>query len=158
MTADGAPVERLLDVPSRPLVSVFAPDRLELMKGPPSLRRSHLDQVVAAVWPARSEVRREYSRVLAQRNALLGRIRSGRASRATLATWDRELARQALALRDDRAQAVTLLADPFADRARQLGCAGEATLEYRPRSRAGDEEAFVDELHEPREGELEPRL
>src|SRR5260221_9994433 len=42
MTADGAPVERLLDVPSRPLVSVFAPDRLELVKGPPSLRRSHL--------------------------------------------------------------------------------------------------------------------
>src|SRR5437899_11853209 len=29
MTADGAEVERLLDVDSRPLVSVFMPDRLE---------------------------------------------------------------------------------------------------------------------------------
>src|SRR5271165_1407228 len=29
MTADGAPVERLLDVPDRPLLSVFQPDRLE---------------------------------------------------------------------------------------------------------------------------------
>ena len=28
MTADGAPVERLLDVETRPLVSVFLPDRL----------------------------------------------------------------------------------------------------------------------------------
>ena len=71
MTADGAPVERLLDVECRPLVSVFLPDRLELVKGPPALRRAHLDQVVAAIWPARAEVRREYSRVLAQRNALL---------------------------------------------------------------------------------------
>jgi len=121
MTADGAPVERLLDVPSRPLVSVFEPDRLELLKGPPALRRAHLDQVVAAVWPARAEVRREYSRVLGQRNALLARIRSGRASRATLATWDRELARRALALREDRAQAVGLLAEPFADRAEAAG-------------------------------------
>jgi DNA replication and repair protein RecF len=154
MTSDGAPVERLLDVPSRPLVSVFAPDRLELLKGPPALRRAHLDQVVTAVWPARAEVRREYSRVLAQRNALLGGIRAGRASRATLATWDRELARWALALRGDRAQAVALLAEPFADRARQLGCAGEAALEYRPRSHAGDEEAFVAELHDRLEADL----
>nr|MBA2349581.1 AAA family ATPase [Solirubrobacterales bacterium] len=42
-TADGAPVERLTDVAVRPLVSVFLPDRLELVKGPPALRRSHLD-------------------------------------------------------------------------------------------------------------------
>src|SRR5436305_6806356 len=34
---DGAAVERLLDVGSRPLVSVFLPDRLDLIKGAPSL-------------------------------------------------------------------------------------------------------------------------
>src|SRR5204862_218592 len=34
MSADGAPVERLLDVEQRPLVSVFEPDRMELIKGP----------------------------------------------------------------------------------------------------------------------------
>jgi DNA replication and repair protein RecF len=155
MTSDGAPVERLLDAPNRPLVSIFLPDRLELLKGPTALRRAHLDQVVAALWPLRADARRQYSRVLAQRNALLGGIRAGRASRATLATWDRELARKALALRDHREQAADLLAEPFADRARQLGCAGEATLEYRPRSRAGDEEAFVAELQERLGGDLE---
>src|SRR5215213_8210026 len=32
ITVDGAPVERLLDAPQRPLVSVFLPDRLELVK------------------------------------------------------------------------------------------------------------------------------
>jgi len=155
MTADGAPVERLLDVPSRPLLSVFMPDRLELVKGPPSLRRAHLDQFIAAVWPTRVETRREYSRVLAQRNALLGRIRAGRASEATLATWDRKLARQALALRADRDQAVALLAAPFADRAAQLGCNGDLSLDYRPRSRASEEEAFLAELRERLAGDLE---
>src|ERR1700679_2114770 len=44
MTSDGAPVERLLDVPHRPLISVFSPDRLELVKGPAGQRRAHLDQ------------------------------------------------------------------------------------------------------------------
>ena len=103
MSADGAPVERLLDVETRPLLSVFVPDRLELLKGAPAVRRAHLDQFVAAVWPARAADRRAYSRVLAQRNALLGGIRAGRASRATISTWDRQLARHALALREHRA-------------------------------------------------------
>ena len=155
MTADGAPVERLLDVAVRPLVSVFMPDRLELIKGPPALRRAHLDQVVAGIWPLRGGTRREYSRVLAQRNALLGRIRSGRASEATLATWDRELAVTALALRAHRAAAVDLLSEPFARHAEQLGCSGELTLVYRPRSRAEDEEEFLAELRERLPGDLE---
>ena len=114
MTLDGAPVERLLDLEDRPLISVFEPDRLELLKGSPALRRAHMDQVVAALWPLRASVRREYSRVLAQRNALLASIRAGRASQATLSTWDRELAAQAIALRADRAATVALLAEPFA--------------------------------------------
>src|SRR5271168_1290366 len=99
MSSDGAPVERLLDVETRPLLSVFMPDRLELLKGAPAVRRAHLDQVVAAIWPLRTDARRRYSRVLAQRNALLVRIRAGRASDATLSTWDRELASSALELR-----------------------------------------------------------
>src|SRR5919112_1445726 len=53
LRVDGAPVERLTDVSARPLVSVFLPDRLELVLGAPALRRAHLDQVVAALWPGR---------------------------------------------------------------------------------------------------------
>jgi DNA replication and repair protein RecF len=146
MTSDGAPVERMLDVETRPLLSVFLPDRLELVKGPPALRRAHLDQVVAAVWPLRARERREYSRVLAQRNALLARIRSGRASHASLPSWDRELAIRAIALQGHRRAAVALLAEPFAERAAQLGCSGNASLDYRPRSHAADEDAFLAEL------------
>ncbi|HWX97312.1 MAG TPA: DNA replication and repair protein RecF [Solirubrobacteraceae bacterium] len=155
MTADGAAVERLLDVPDRPLMSVFMPDRLELVKGAPTLRRAHLDQFVAAIWPARAQTRREYSRVLAQRNALLSGIRAGRASQATLSTWDHELAGKALVLERVRADAVALLAAAFTERASQLGCSGEVTLEYRPRSHASDEQEFVSELQQRLPGDLE---
>jgi DNA replication and repair protein RecF len=146
MTSDGAPVERLLDIEHRPLLSVFEPDRLELLKGPPSLRRAHLDQVVAALWPQRDGERREYARVLAQRNALLSSIRAGRSSPASLSTWDQTLARHAIALSSNRSAAVALLAESFAERARELGLHGQAALEYRPRSRAVDEAEFIAEL------------
>src|SRR3954464_15675256 len=45
LRVDGAPVERLTDSAARPLVSVFLPDRLELVLGPLALRRSARDQV-----------------------------------------------------------------------------------------------------------------
>ena len=48
--------------------------------GAPALRRSHLDQVVAALWPARAGLVARTAAALAQRNALLASIRAGRAS------------------------------------------------------------------------------
>jgi DNA replication and repair protein RecF len=155
MTADGASVERLLDVTERPLVSVFLPDRLGLVKGGPALRRAHLDQLVAAIWPPRASARREYARALAQRNALLGRIRSGRASQASIPAWDRELARSAVALASNRAAVVALVAEPFAEHAAGLACSDEARLEYRPSASAEDEEGFVAELERHLGADLE---
>ncbi len=155
MTADGAPVERLADVEERPLVSVFSPDRLELLKGAPTLRRAHLDQLIAALWPPRVATRRDYSRALAQRNALIAGIRASRASRSTLPSWDLELARHALALTENRATLVSMLAEPFAQRAVQLGLSGEPSLEYRPCSRATDVDGFIAELEARLPGDLE---
>jgi DNA replication and repair protein RecF len=130
------------------------PERLELLKGPPSVRRAHLDQVVAGFWPVRAHERLAYARVLGQRNALLARIRAGAAGRASIGPWDRQLARHALALGASRARAVELVAEGFRERARELGLEGEAGIEYRPRSRAIDEEALVAELEERLQSDL----
>ncbi len=146
MSVDGVRVQQLVDAPQRPLVSVFSPDRLDLIKGPPALRRAHLDRLVAALWPARRQARVDYARVLAQRNALLTGIRAGRASRSTLPSWDLELARHALALRDHRGELVRQLSRPFGARAGQLGVSGECELRYRPRTNAADARELADEL------------
>jgi DNA replication and repair protein RecF len=152
---DGVAVDRLADVESRPLAAVFLPDRLELVKGAPALRRAHLDQVVAALWPARAETRRAFARALAQRNALLGRVRAGAADRGALGAWDRELAGHAVALSADRAAAVAELAAPFAAAAADLGLEGDPGLEYRPRSRAQTAEELAAELAERLDGDVE---
>jgi DNA replication and repair protein RecF len=155
ITVDGQVVERLAENPARPLVSVFLPDRLELVKGPPSLRRAHLDQVVAALWPGRTATRRAYSHALAQRNALIARIRGGRAGSSSLDAWNLELARHGIALRDDRAATVALLAERFAACGQELGLAGTVELRYRPRSQAPDAPALAAELAERTDSDLQ---
>lgn len=151
---DDAPVDRLASAEVRPLVGVFMPDRLDLVKGAPALRRAHLDQVVAALWPARATARAEYSRALAQRNALVARIRAGTARRELLDPWDVELARHGAALMEARRGALEMLEGPFALLAGELGLPGDCGLEYRPRSRADDAEGLRAELAARRDEDL----
>jgi DNA replication and repair protein RecF len=155
MRVDGATVERLLDVEARPLLSVFLPDRLELVKGPPALRRAHLDQFVGALWPARTATRRAYSQALIQRNALLARIRSGRSGRESLAPWNAQLASLGVALMEDRRAAMNALQEPFPRVCAQLGLDGGPAVAYRPRSRATGAEELAAELAERAESDLE---
>ena len=152
---DGAPVDRLLDVAARPLVGVFLPDRLELIKGAPALRRAHTDQLVAALWPARTRTRRAYAQTLAQRNALIIQVRSGRATSGSLAAWDRQLAEHGTQLMADRRGAVDAVAARFAELADELGLDGGPALRYRPRSRATSADELAAELAGHLESDLE---
>jgi DNA replication and repair protein RecF len=155
LRVDGAAVENMGTTEVRPLLSVFLPERLELVKGPPGTRRAHLDNLVAALWPARASTRTAYGRALAQRNALLARARGAIGSAASLGSWDAELARHGWRLMADRTEALELLGPLFAARARELGLPGESRLSYRPRSDAHDPEELAAELAERREGDLE---
>jgi DNA replication and repair protein RecF len=152
---DGHPVESLASAPERPLVSVFMPERLELVKGAPAMRRAHLDQLVAALWPARQASRLAYTRALSQRNALLARIRAGASSKSALDAWDAELASEGVRLIADRKEALEALAPLFAGHAHRLGLTGEAGLRYRPRSSAGSADELAAELAERRQADLD---
>src|SRR4051812_49002631 len=93
----------------RPLVSVFHPDRLALVKGAPAHRRAHLDRLCGALWPARADLRNRFGRTLAQRNALVARIRAGLGSPDSLPSWDERLAAEAAPLIAARSEAVEAL-------------------------------------------------
>lgn len=154
LRVDGLAVERLSVGAPRPPVSVFMPDRLELVKGAPALRRGHLDQFAAALWPARSGTRADYGRALAQRNALVARIRAGRSPSSGLDPWDAELARHGALLISNRAGASELIGPAFARRSQDLGLPDAAALRYRPRSSAQSAEELRAELGSRREEDL----
>ena len=128
----------------RPLVSVFHPDRLQLIKNAPGHRRAHLDRLCGAIWPARADLRRRFGRTLAQRNALVARVRAGLGGADSLPSWDDRLAAEAAPLIAARADAVGALAQPFAELARRLGMP-ETEISYRPRA-SGDREELAAEL------------
>jgi DNA replication and repair protein RecF len=151
---DGVAAERLPAGEARPPVSVFLPDRLELVKGSPGLRRAHIDQFVAALWPGRAGTRGAYSRALAQRNALLARG-PGALRADSLDAWDAELARHGAALMAERREAAELLAPPFAKRAGELGLPEPAELRYRPRAGSLDEHGLRAALAERRAADME---
>src|SRR3954454_13003803 len=90
LRVDGAPVDRFGSDAPRPLVVVFLPERLELVRGGPPLRRAHLAQFASALRPALSDLRGRYGRALAQRNALVARRT---VTPGLLEPWDGELAR-----------------------------------------------------------------
>ena len=131
---DGSAADPATLARSRPPVAVFSPDRLSLVKGPPSERRAHLDGFLAARWPSRAELRQRFGQVLAQRNALVSRLAAGQGSASQLDTWDATFAEAASALIEARADAVDELREPFAAAAADLGLAGGGELEYAPRA------------------------
>lgn len=157
MWVDTAPVERLLDTPHRPLVSVFLPDRLDLIKGVPAGRRAHLDQLLGALWPSRAQTRRAYAQILTQRNALVARLRGVAPARWPdhLEAWDTQLVRAGLALMADRAAAAAAVAPHFGRIAAALGLEDAPTVSYRPRVATDSEDVFLNELRARWERDVE---
>jgi DNA replication and repair protein RecF len=153
-TLDGARVDRSEADQHRPAVTVFSPERLELVKGPPALRRAHLDRFVAARWQSRGDLRREFGRVLAQRNALLAAIARGEGSPAGLDTWDAQLSRAGSRLATSREEAVEALAPAYGEASLSLGLEGENRLSYRPAAGISEDELMAG-LEQRRERDLE---
>jgi DNA replication and repair protein RecF len=150
---DGSPADPATLARNRPLVAVFAPDRLTLIKGPPAERRAHLDGFVAARWPARAELRKRFGQALAQRNALLSRLAGGLGGPAQLDVWDATLAEAAAPLVAARDEAIAELSGPFTAAAAELGLEGGASLEYAPRAPGSVDEIRAG-LEEHREQDL----
>lgn len=149
--ADGAKVDSFEDFTWRPPVAVFMPDRLELVKGAPGVRRAHLDQLLSALWPARRAARRAYAETLAQRNALLAR---GGGSEAQMDTWERELAQAGIALIENRRAAVAEIDQRFASMAVELGLTDQPELRYRPGAAEQSVEELELKLKERRQSDL----
>ena len=153
---DGALASREESSEFRPAIAVFSPDRLEIVKGPPAVRRSHLDAFVAARWPSRSGLRAEFGRVLAQRNALLSAVAEGSSSSVQLDTWDSQVASIGGKLASARNEAVEELAPAYREATADLGLEGRNDLVYR--ASAGTEaDAIAAGLVERRETDIAAR-
>ncbi len=158
---DGDPVRSLAQWRAR-VVLVFLPDELRAVKGPPAARRRALDRVLEASVPGFAEDLVGYQQALAQRNALLRRVRAGAAAEDTLPAWEAPMAQLGARVAAARRAGIAALAEPFAQWLARLGGGGEGALrlETSP-SGLGDvaddrlEEALARALSERRAREIQ---
>ena len=132
VTVNRQPLRRAADLAGTLRVSVFSPDDLDLVKGGPTGRRRYLDDALASLHPRNAAARRDFERVLRQRNALLqqsgGRLTDDIAS--TLEVWDARLVETGEALGKARAELVAQLDPAVAKSYAQVSETGVATVSY----------------------------
>ncbi len=88
-------------------VVLFEPNHLQLLHGAPEFRRQYLDDILEQTKPGYASFRRNYRRVLAQRNALLKR---GRTSREELFPWDLRLSELGAVISRSRGELIAEIA------------------------------------------------
>jgi DNA replication and repair protein RecF len=138
---DGESVRSLADWRAR-VVLVFLPEELRSVKGPPAARRRALDRVLEAAVPGFAADLSDYQRALAQRNALLRRIRQGQADESGLEVWERTMADRGARVIAARQEGVAALAPGFGHWLATLGGGegGSLTLEsWWPAAEAEDD-------------------
>jgi DNA replication and repair protein RecF len=101
---------RLSDAVGQLAAVLFTAHDMEMVVGPPSLRRRYLDIAISQVDGAYLRALQRYAKVLLQRNHLLKRLQDGSARREELAFWDEQLVLEASAIVAARALAVSSLA------------------------------------------------
>ena len=116
-------------------VSVFfGPDDLALIKGAPDGRRRFVDDLVVKLRPARLGLRRQWERVLKQRNALLRSWPRAPGEAATvqetLKVWDDAFARTGAGLTLARLETLAALGPHAAKRYETVAGSGRCELAY----------------------------
>ena len=112
---------------------LFTAEDIELVQGPPSLRRRYLDILMSQVDTSYLKCLQRYQRVLQQRNRLLRWLHEGRAEESELAFWDEKLVSEGSWIVGRRNQAMATLSALCRERHAELtGAAEHLTVEYRP--------------------------
>lgn len=128
----GAPVSRRRDVLGVLRASIFAPERLAVVRAEPSDRRAFTDELLIQLHPRYHGVMREYERALRQRNALLRDHAAGRRRADDLGAWDEALVGPGAELARGRADAITRLAPHAAAAFGSVGGEGTFRVGYSP--------------------------
>ena len=117
---------------------LFSADDIELVQGPPSIRRRFLDILLSQADPLYLKGLQRYNRVVQQRNQLLRLLREGKAKGDELVFWDNELIREGAWITWRRHEAISQLTPACVRHHEDLSDQGdELEVEYRPNVHLG---------------------
>jgi len=114
----GSKVIRRLTLKDKLPVVLFEPNHLRLLAGSPEQRRNYLDDLLEQTEPGFGTLRREYKRILAQRNSLLKQ--PGQLGAGQLFAWNIRLSESAGRIVRARSELTELLNENLAQLYRDL--------------------------------------
>jgi len=110
---------------------MFSPADVDLIVGPPNMRRRFLDIVLALTARGYLDALQRYRGALARRNAALREsARAGRQSLSSVAVWEPSLAEHGAVLWRERRAWVESLGDAFEDLCHEIGESGRVRVSY----------------------------
>jgi DNA replication and repair protein RecF len=111
----------------------FSTIDMDVISGAPALRRRYLDLMISQVDHAYVGALGHYTKVLAQRNALLKRIQEGAGGEEELDFWDDQLAREGGVVISARASALSSISESATTAHRLLSASAETlAIRYLP--------------------------
>lgn len=129
---------------------MFSAEDMELVYGPPSLRRRYMDILLSQIDPHYLRSLQRYQRVVYQRNHLLKRIREGSSKIEELTFWDDQLVSEGKYIMNRRLRTIRELSELSAPIHQELTSNGERiALEYQPSvdvNEASTEDALAQQL------------
>ena len=128
----GAPVGRRCDVLGVLKASIFAPERVAVVREDPGDRRRFADEILIQLHPRYHGIIREYERALRQRNTLLREHAAGRGSVEGIEAWDEALVAPGAELAAGRAKAVARLAPRAREAYQAVGGGTSFAVGYLP--------------------------
>ncbi len=134
----GAPVRRRREVLGVLRESLFAPERVAVVRGDPAERRRFIDELVIQLTPRLYGVMRDHERALRQRNALL-REAGGREPPG-LEVWDAAISAPGGEIAAARASAVRALEPRLRDAWDAVAGQGSVAVAYAPNVPTPDDE------------------
>ncbi|MEW6523566.1 MAG: DNA replication/repair protein RecF [Bacillota bacterium] len=148
LSVGGKQYRKLGGIQSGLNVVLFAPEDLDLIKGPPANRRRFLDDEIFQASSIYRKVLGDYNRCLSHRNRLLKEAAGRQLAQSLLDPWNQRLAEAGVAVTRMRGQVIRALA-PVAGRVQERLAAGAETLQltYCP-SGAPDPGDFLRALEE----------
>ena len=100
---------RALDLIGQVNVVIFSPQDLDLISGPPQVRRHYLNATICQIDPHYCRALNRYNHILKQRNYLLRRLQERRGDPDQLSFWDKGLIEEGIYLIAQRQEILTEL-------------------------------------------------
>ncbi len=134
---------------------LFAPEDLRTVKDGPAERRRFIDMALSQLRPAYYYALQRYMRALKQRNEVLKAAQFNPSMRATLPSWDEQLAAACVEVMRHRTDYIARLSAAAAETHEHIALGREKLkIEYRPSAEADDVESVLSALSAARETDL----